>query len=167
MGTWWPSRRLAAAVAVATVVGTALGAVGPGAVPWLAALYVAVAVFGLGSPAAIPVQVVAGVSLVAGLLVRSGGESALALAPLVAGVVATAELLAVVARLDAPIERPAGDLLLRAGGSAALAGGLYAGVLLAGAMPGPEGLAAVALGSGGALLAALVLVRRQHGLPPR
>lgn len=160
MSAWWPARRLAAALAVATALVVALAAVGQGAAPWYAAVYVAVAVFGLGSPGALPVQVVAGVSMVAGLLVA--GASPLALAPLVAGVVATAELLAVTARLDAPMERPAGDLLLRAGAHAAAAGALYALVLAVGRLPGPSGLAAVALGSGAALVAALLLVRRRR-----
>lgn len=160
MSPWWPARRWAAALVVATTVVTAFVAVAEGAVPWVAVLYAAVALFGLGSSGALPVQVVAGAGLVAGLLVRSDGVDAWTLIPLVVAVVATAELLAVVHRLGAPIERPAGDLLLRAGGSALLAGAVYAAVLGAGRLPGPTGLAAVALGSGGALLAAVLVVRR-------
>lgn len=165
MRNWWPARRQAAALAVVAILATAAVSVAYGVIPGYAAVYVAIALYGIGSAAAIPVQVLAGCALVGALLIGPIGAAPLTLLPLVVGVVGTAELLAVVARLDAPIERPAGDLLLRAGAGAGVAGLLYGAIALVGTLPGPRGSAAVALGSAAALLAALLLARRRTGAP--
>lgn len=159
MTNWWPVRVQAAALTVVALLATCAVAVALGVLPGYAAAYLLIGLYGLGSPAAIPVQVVAGTSLIGALLVGPIGAAPLSLVPLVVGVVATAELLGVVARLDAPIRRPAGDLLLRAGGSAAAAGLVYTAIVLIGSVRGPSGSVAVALGSAAAFLAALTLAR--------
>jgi hypothetical protein len=112
----------------------------------------------VGSAGALAVQAVIGVVLVAALLVGPD-VGALSLAPLVAAVVGTSELLAVAARLDSPIARDASDLLLRAGGASVLAAAVFVAVASVARLPGPLGLTATALASTAVLVAALALLR--------
>ena len=157
-------RRTVATAAVALGVLTSIAAVGQGGEPWIALVYAAVVVFALNSPGALAVQSVIGVVMVAALLIGPAG-SPVAIAPLVAAVVATAELLALVARLNSPIPRDVSDLLLRAGASAVLAAAIFLGVSAVAELPGPLGLAATALASGSVLVAALALVRGRETDP--
>jgi hypothetical protein len=160
--TWWPARRRFALLAMLTAVLTAALAASVGGPDWhrdLALLYVGVAAVALLSPAAITVQVVVGLLVVASLLPGHSGIETLLLAPAIVGIVATAELLAAVARLDTPIEpRPRGDLG-RASVAALMGGGVYAAVALAAGLPGPTGLLAVCLASAACALLAMLLGR--------
>jgi hypothetical protein len=140
-----------------------------GGIVWLAAasaahvvgagVYVACVWISLTIPAAIVAQTVVGLVLVGSLLVAAGGPDPLTLAPLVAGVVATAELLGVAFRMNAPIERaPAGDLA-RAGANTVAAVAVFGLVSLASALPGPRGIVAIGLASAACAALAVVLVR--------
>jgi uncharacterized membrane protein len=163
-------RRHLIGAAVVTAVATGVVAVslgGSGNFAWAAAGYLAVVGFAVLAPAAIWAQVVAGQALIGGLLLGSAGRPWWILIPLVASVVATAEILAVVARLDSVVPRaPAHDL--RRAGRATLVGSLvFAVVAFAGTLPGPRGLLAVALASGAcAAVAALLLDRSERGPDP-
>jgi hypothetical protein len=76
-------------------------------------------------------------------------------------VVATAELLAVVARLDSPVERRPRGVLRRAATATLTGAGAFMVVFVAAVgLPGPSGLAAVVLASA----ACLVLVGLLLGL---
>lgn len=159
---WWPQRRLYALLALVTAVLTTTLLAWLGGPPWLhdlALLYVALVAVALLLPAAITVQVVAGQLLVVGALL-GGTADLVSLAVVVAGVVSTAELLAVVARLDAPVERtPTGDLS-RTLVAALVGAAAYAGVSLVAGVPGPRGLAAVLLASAACAVIGIALVRR-------
>ena len=110
-------------------------------------LYVAVAVGALFSPAGIAVQVIVGLGLMGQLLLGEVGPDPVLLAPVMAGVVATAELLAAVARMDTPVACDPDDARPRTGMAAAVAAGVYGAVVLAAGIPGPTGLLAVVLAS--------------------
>jgi hypothetical protein len=125
-----------------------------------AVVYVLVAVGALFSPAAITLQVIGGQALVGGLLLGPNPPDLLLLLPLLAGVVATAELLALVARLDTALERDAGGEFEEIGLSALAAGLVFGAVLLTGALlPGPGGILAVVVGAGATVVLSLLLVR--------
>lgn len=157
--TWWPVRRRLALLALLTAVLTAgvTGALGAtGTVRFLGAAYVAVAGLGLFVPAAVAVQVAAGVMLL-GTVVEGGVPWPVA-SLLLGGVVFTAETLAAVARLDSPLPRGPGGIVPRALGAAGLGVGAASVVFALGAVPGPGGIAAVfmaavACGVAGASLA--------------
>lgn len=143
----------------AVIGGTALHVLG-------AAAYIAIAVSALFAPAMIMVQVAAGQVIVAGLLLRPDAPGALLrpdapgmllLVAMLIGVVATAELLAVVDRVVTSVDHDPRDDLRRAALAAAVAGVTFGFVLLLGSMPGPTGLAAVALASVACVIVALVL----------
>lgn len=161
--TWWPARRgyaLLAMVAAGLTTALVIFLGGPDGHRDLALLYVVVVATALVSPALITVQVLAGQLLVASLLPGRGAIAALLLLPAVVGVIATAEILAVVARLDSPIERHPGDDLGRASGAAVVGGGIYAAVVLLAGLPGPTGLVAVGLASAACAVLATLLSRR-------
>jgi hypothetical protein len=158
---WWPARRRLALMAVATAALTAaaVAALGASDTHALAAgLYMLVAVAAVFLPDAIPVQVIGGQLLAASLLV-GGSVDLLLLLPVVAGVVATAELLAVVGRMDAPGERDPRADVRRAGGATGLAAAVFGAVALVGRVPGPTGLLAVVLASAACAGLAIVLAR--------
>jgi len=160
---WWPARRRYAFLALVTGVLTAVLAAALGGPAWrgdLALLYVAIVALAVILPAAVTVQVVTGQLLLATALLGGTAPDVLLLGAAVAGVVATAELLAVVARLDAPMERrPRGDLR-RALVAALLGGVAFAAVTLVATMPGPNGLAAVVLASTAVAVLGIALARR-------
>ena len=160
--TWWPARRRFALLAMLMAALTAVLATSVGGPGWhrdLALVYVAIVAAALVSPAVITIQVLAGLLVVASLLPGRSGIEALLLAPAIVGVVATAELLAVVARLDTPIERRPGGDLGSASVAAVVGGGVYAVVVLVAALPGPGGLLAVCLASTAFALLAMLLSR--------
>ncbi len=159
---WSPTRRRLAslallAAAMTGVVGTVLD--GSGSYIYGAGAYVMIVVLALFVPAAIAVQVIAGQVLVGGLLLGLDGTAVLMLVPAFAGVVATAELLAMVAWLDTPVQRDPGDALPRAGLAALIGGGVFGAVTLASGLPGPGGLVAVVLASAACVVLATRLVR--------
>lgn len=162
MTTWRPARRRLAAIAVLTSVltgaaGAALGLSDSHA--YLAGAYVAITVVALFHPAAITGQVIGGQLLAGSVLLGQDGLARLWLVPVVASVVATAELLAIVARLDTPLEPDVGDDLRRAEHAAVIGGGVFGAVVLLGGLPGPTGLAAIALAAGACVALAILLAR--------
>jgi len=162
MRNWSGARIRVAAAAVLVSAATGAVTVGVGGSTeqfYGAGLYVAVAALAAFMPPVIAIQVVGGQALVASLLMSQGGWTLLLLVPSVAGVVATAELLAVVARLDSPIWRESGHTVSAAGRAAVMGAGVFGAVALVGAIPGPTGLLAVVLASG----ACVVLARRLAG----
>lgn len=155
-------RRLGSlALLCATLTGAAVAGLG-GSVPQLygGLVYLGIAAVSLRAPGAIATQVVVGQLLVASLLVGPGAPHPLLALPLVAGVVATAELLGGLHRLDKPLEREAGGDLRGIGTAVAVAGSAYGAVALLGAIPGPTGLLAVALASAACVGMALLFARR-------
>jgi hypothetical protein len=159
--TWWPARRRFAAMAVVTATLTGVGGAllaGSGWQDRLAAVYVLLAVVALFSPAAIAVQVIAGQVLLGSLLVAREGLAPSFLLPVVAGVVVTAELLATVARLDAPVEGDSRKDLRRAGLAAVVGCSAYSVVALVGGVRGPTGVVAVTLASAACVVLAGTLV---------
>ncbi|MEJ2185950.1 MAG: hypothetical protein P8Z36_08425 [Gemmatimonadota bacterium] len=160
-GVWPPARRRVAALAglVAVLTGTGMAALA--AYGWQvlgAAAFVVAAVAGLAAPGAIGVALVGGVALAGSLMMGPWAVGPLALLPVVAGIVATAELLALVGRLDTPVPRDAGGELRRAGWATLIATAAYGVVAVVGAVPGPTGfLAVVAAAVGGAGVAVLLM----------
>ena len=168
--TWSRARLRFAAMAVATAVITAafMAATGPEATAG-AVLYVLVTLGALFFPAGITFQVMAGLVLAGRLLLESDGTALIPVALILSGIVLTAELLAVVARLDSPLWRdPSGSFAraLMAAGGAALVAAL---VLLVSELPGPAGLLAaiVAALACGAMAARLVRQAPWVDLPVR
>jgi hypothetical protein len=149
--------------ALATAVATGLVVVSLGASSdhaWGAAGYLAVVGFAVLAPGAIWAQVVAGQLLAGGLLLGPEGLPWWLLVPVVASVVATAEILGVVARLDSVVPRAPADDLRRAGWSTLVGGVAFAVVALAGALPGPRGLVAVGVASAACVAVAALLLDR-------
>lgn len=160
-GVWPVARARVAGLAmfVAVLTATGMGALAAygwqalGAVAYVGAAFVALAV-----PGAIGVGVVGGVALAGSLMLGPWAVGPLALLPVVAGIVATAELLALVGRLDTPVPRDAGGELRRAGWATLIAAAAYGVVAVVGAVPGPTGLLAVGVAAvGGAGVAVLLL----------
>lgn len=164
---WGPARkrvaRIAIAMAAATAAaGAALGGSSDYIVPAVA--LVAVATLALRYPTWIAVQVLFGQLIAAKLLVVLDGAT-LRVLPVVAGVIATAELLAEVARLDAPAARDPRGALRSAAVAAALGAAVFIAVALAGTLSGPTGLLAIGLASAACVFLAILLVRRRAGSP--
>lgn len=159
--TWWPARVRLAILAVAAAVLTGAWAVlvGGTGLSYGAVAYVLVAAAAAFLPAAIAVQVIGGQILAAGVLSAPSGAVVLLALPVVLGVVVSAELLAVVARLDLPTPRAPDGALRRAGFAATIGVGVYTAVSLAGALPGPAGPVATLVAAGGIVAVALLLVR--------
>lgn len=118
----------AGAIVVATLTAAAAAGVGgSGAHVLGAGAYIFIVLAALFFPTAIIAPVIAGQLLAANILLRGDGHPLLLL-PVVAGVIATAELISAVARLDTTPERdPAPDL--RQAGFAVLVGGTIFGVV--------------------------------------
>lgn len=162
MSTWRPARQALGASAILVAALTAAVGVWLGGSGWHlfgAYTYVLIALLGLFSPAAIAVQVICGQVLVGSLLVAQDGPPHLLLAAVVASVIVTAELLAVVARMDTPLASDPRDDLPRAGTAALMGGGVFAVVLLLSGVPGPTGIVAVALASGACVVLATLMVQ--------
>lgn len=170
MTTWSPAQVRAirsttwqrvAAGAVLTTLLTGAAAAVLGASAWHvygAVAYIGVAILALFSPNAIIAQVIGGQLLAGSLLLASdGAPGAIPIMMIVIGLVATAELLAIAARLAIPIERDARDDLRRAAIAAAIAGGVFGVMLLVGRLPGPTGLPTGILAIGVAAGACVVL----------
>lgn len=125
--------------------------------------YAALVALAIFVPAAITPQVIAG-QLMAGVLWLQGGDAAAVSALLVIGsVVATAELLAEVARLDSPLGRRPSGALGRVGAALAIACVVFALLASAGELPGVTGLVGVALGAAVCAWVAVGFVRRLDG----
>ena len=163
VGRWWAKRRLVAALAilVASITGTGMAVLG-GAGSYLqgGVIYTLASAVALAYPPAIVLQVIAGQGLAASILLNPGAPSPILLLPAVVGVVATAELLALSARLGSPVERSPAPDLGRALAATAIGAAVFASVLVAGALPGPTGIVAVTLASAALVGVAMVLVGR-------
>jgi hypothetical protein len=161
-GVWPPARRRVAALAVLVAVLTGTGMAALAAHGWQvlgAAAYVGAAAAGLVVPGAIGVAVVGGVGLAGSLMLGPWAVGPLVLLPVVAGVVATAELLALAGRLDTPVERNPGAELRQAGLATAMAAAVYGVVAVVGAVPGPTGFLAVVVAAAGGVGVAALLMR--------
>lgn len=141
----WPAvwAVLAAFVTGALVV----GAGGGGWLRYLALGYIGIVVLALFVPAAVTAQVVGGQVLAGVVLVGGAAGGLFTTALVVAGVVVTAELLAVVARLDSPVRRRPEGVLARTGTAGALAGGVFGVVVFSSGQYAVGGLIAVAVAS--------------------
>ena len=155
------TRLIAAALLLA--VATGVVALSLGATPnhaWGAFGYVAVVGFAVLAPGAIWAQVLAGQLLAGGLLLGPQALPWWIVAPIVASVIATAEMLGVVARLDSVVPRDPTDDLRRAGQATVVGGAVFAVVAFAGVLPGPPGILAVALASAASVAVAALLLDR-------
>ena len=160
--TWWPARRRLARLAIASafLTGVLVAVVGGGGTHVVrAGLHLVVAVGALRIAALVTGQVVVGMLTIAVVLVGGEAGTALALAPAVAGVIVTAELLAAVARLDTPLERGADGVVVRALSSGALSGLLFAAVASVGGVVALDGSTGLLVASGAVLLLGLLLLR--------
>ena len=167
MTRWWPIRKRLAAIAVTLASLSslmALGVTGSRAVGVLGIVYIVVTAAAVILPAATTVQVVFGQLLVGVLFLGPfSGTATLTGVLLFGAVVGTAEVLAIVARLDSPFERdPSGDY--RAAVQSALLGGAVCGaVLLMATLPGPGGLLGLVTSSVAcALLGAFIWIRTRE-----
>lgn len=148
------------AVVSAGLTGALIGSLGgPGFLQLGAVSYLLVTGIALITPAAITVQVVWGLALLGRFLVAPPGSNPSLLILAVAGIIFTAELLAIVARMDTPFQNDPRDDFPRAGISALIGGVVFGAVFLLSGIRGPTGLIAVILASGACVLLAFLLVR--------
>lgn len=157
-------QRVAAAVALAAAL-TGVAAAALGGSIWHtygAVAYIGVAILALFSPAAISAQVIGGLLLAGSLLLADDAPFMMVILLMFVSIVATAELLAIAARLANRIERDARNDLRRGALAALLAGGVFGLMLLIGALPGPAslptGILAIGVASGACVLLAIVFV---------
>jgi hypothetical protein len=153
--TLWSPERLTVAlltglVSLATAVAGVLA--GPNWAAAVAGLHVAVTLFALVLPAALPFQVAVGLLLAASPLVGSGTSlvtgddvTVVGVVPLVVGVVATAELLGLSAQMGIVIPRNPMAGLGRVAVTTAVAAATSGLTLAIGALDGPSGLLATLL----------------------
>lgn len=159
--TWRPARQRLAAIAVLMATLTGAGAATLGASGWHifgAGAYVVATLAAIFSPAAIIVQVIGGQLLAASVVLGRDGSPTLLLLPVIASVVATAELLAIVARSAAALDRDPGDDVRRAGVTVSIAAVVFGVVAIIGRLPGPTGILAIVLAASACLVLAVLLV---------
>lgn len=164
--TWWPARRRLATLAVgcAVLTGALVAGVGGGRDHVIhAALYSLVGVGALRVPPLVTGQLLVGLLMIAAVLLDVDVTRSLLLAPAVAGVIVTAELLAAVARLDAPIQRVPEGVGARAIARGALGGVLFSAVRLAAGAAVPGGAVSVALASAAVVGLGVVLLWAARG----
>ena len=166
MSSWSPARQRLASLAIFSAILTGVVVVvldGSGSYIPGAGAYVIIAALALFVPAAIAGQVIVGQVLIGSLLMAEGGTDVLVLVPAFASVVVTAELLAMVAWLDTPLQRDPSSALPRVGLAAMIGGSVFGAVMLVSDVPGPGGLVAVGLASGACVVLATRLVQRRPG----
>lgn len=162
--TLWPQprRRVLAIIVLVTAATVAYGiALGGDDVPWfpaVAAAYLVATAVAAGSPPAIGVQVAAGFGLVWSALQGLQGAAVLALVPLVVGVVATAELLGLLAMV---VERTTRPDLRRLTVTVSVTTVISAVTLSAGLLDLPGGLMGIVLAAGACVVLAVLLVGGQ------
>lgn len=160
---WGPTRQRLAATAVLTAVLTGAAGAALGGTLWHvygASAYVVIAAAAVFSPAAISAQVIGGQVLAGSVLVAPDRPAVLLLLPVVAGILLTAELLGVVARMAHTLGRAPSSDVRQVGAATLIGGGVFGTVALLGGLPGPAGMAGVLLAGGACVLLALLLVRR-------
>lgn len=165
---WPPARRWLAAAALAAAVATsAVGAAlaGPTA-GWFALGHVVAAAWALADRRIIVGQVGAGVAL-AWSLVPGTDDPVVGVVGVVAGVVATSELLGATDRLRMVVERDPQPELVRVGLAAGVAVVLSAVTVAASALPGPSGAVATVVATLGCLVAAVALRQTATADPDR
>lgn len=160
--TVWPAgRRSVAALAVFCALVTGLAGGAAGTAGWAvltAAAHVVAALWALADTRMIGVQVGAGVLLAWSLLPETEGAGVAAVVvAVVAGVVATSELLGACARLRLVIERDPRPELLRMGLAVAVAVAVSSATVAAGGLAGPAGLVATAVAAVGCVVVAVAL----------
>lgn len=162
-GMWPPARRRSGVLAITMAVVTAAGVVawsgdeasrmGPG-------LYVALAGLALVFPPAITLQVVAGQILTWTVIAGATGMAAVARGvPLLVAVIVTAELLAVVTRLDTVLVPRSSGTFTGIPEAAIRGGAVFVVVALVATLPGPGGLPSVILASMACAGLAMLLLR--------
>lgn len=171
----WPSaRRRVAALALivaALTAATALTLHGTGWIALIGVAWVGGTGLGLYRPAAAVALPVAGQVLAVALLLVPAPPHLLWLLPVVAGVLLSAELVGVAARLAYPFARDPASALRGAARSAFVGAGVFAVVALLvtslDALPSPSGLAATVLAVGACALLAVVFARAGKALRDR
>ena len=149
----------AIAVLTAALTGAAVVALGSSIGHFYgAAVYVGIVIAALSSPAGIPAQVIGGQLLAGSVLLGPDQPNLLLLLPILAGIVFTAELLAVISRAAPPEEHATPRHLRRGIAAAGIGGGVYAAVVLLGELPGPTGPLAVTLAAAAFIVLAIQLV---------
>lgn len=147
---WMPLRRRIAAGTIGIATLAAIPAAMFGGAGWhayLAAVLVAFTALALLDSGWIPAPVIAGQLLAGGILLGPSTAAPLLAILVVAATIATAELLAGLARPDTTLARDAGSLLRRAATAAAGAAAACAVILVVATIPGPGGVAAIILAS--------------------
>lgn len=161
---WHRPRRRLAAIAVLIALLTALaGALSLGTHGQLYGIaYVAIAIMAVFTPSWIPAQVVAGELLAAMSLFAPNRLALLTIVGMIAGVIASAELLAAIARMDLPLDGGTANAMRRSAFAAVAGGSTFVAVTLVARLPGPSGLFAVTSASAACVLLALLLVGSRH-----
>jgi hypothetical protein len=153
------ARRLAAAaVLTAATTAGASAILGTSANLLLGGAWVLTVIFALFAPAWIAVQTLGGLVVAAKLLLATDGPAPLLMLPVVAGVVATTELLGAAARFRGPIQRRARGEFRAAARSATIGCAIFVAVVLVGRLDGPAGLLATGLASTACIALAILLV---------
>ncbi|MGI9628244.1 MAG: hypothetical protein ACR2QM_15530 [Longimicrobiales bacterium] len=149
-----------AAVVVAALTGLTGALLGAtGGFMFGAVALVMLSVLALPYPFLITGQLIAGSTLAAAILLSEPAEP-ISVLPLVAGIVATAELLALAARRRTAQSRGFGDEVRRLAVAILIAEGVFGAVLWLGGLPGPTGLLAIVLASGACVALSFVLIGR-------
>jgi len=164
-GAWGPERQRLAGLAILSAIATsAAGAAwGDSAAHFYGgAGYIGIAIVAVLSPSWIPAQVIAGQLVAASLLLTPGKAPAMSMLFVVAAVIATAELLAAVARMETSGERGLGSDLGRTVFAACLGGAVFGAIMLLRGPYGPSGLLPIGLASGACVLLAMVLASASH-----
>lgn len=162
MRNGWRVRRRIAGLAFVSALATVFAASAMGTSPtlaWLGGIYLGLTAAAIGAPTVIVAQVALGQVIAASLLVAGDGSPVLLLVPIIAGVIATAELLAITARMASPLDYRPGRDLRRAAAAVLIGAVVFTGVSAVRGAPGPTGLAAIGLASAACIGIALLLVR--------
>lgn len=166
MGNWWPRRIRVAGVAVgvAVLIGMVAGMfAGVGRSLTLAGVSGAIAALALFEPAAVTGWVVWGLVMAGWGWMRQEGAREVLVVAVMAGVVGVAELLAIVAKIDVPMEPSGGGREpQRVGAAAAIAAAVSGVAMILGGVGTVSGLTAAVVGAGACMVAALALISRSR-----
>ena len=171
LSTGWtrPARTVLALGAVSVAAATAQGlatVAGPTFDTRLPGLYVLSAILAVFVPRAILVQVVLGQAMLAAVLSGPDTGSWVVFSAALGGVVLTAELLGVAARMAGAVARDTAADVRRVVGATAVAVFVLGSVLLTTRLPGPDGLVGILVAAVALVGVALALVGDARGLRP-